>query len=282
MLPPKVVYLLQFFDLSGFNTKATCLSKQRKYIYFVYVMHISLVLYLTLFFCYLVIHYYPVIQVGILEAISENFQYSFGLATYWLIIFDLFHHRHTNHHFLSNFQKIYSRFPSSSSSKCTFQQYIVKLVEYLSVTLLIMIIKLSLNSFMNTFVEISYTIVFKVCQIRIFYYIFCLEVVHFQLKSIESEIQKIQSGLKFLKKNITIQIDTLHHESSLLYFFEIYRFQWIRRHFDCVYAMVEHLNEIFGWSNVAAISYCFYLFLTDLNWFYIHYRDLSLTYCIGI
>lgn len=45
--------------------------------------------------------------------------------------------------------------------------------------------------------------------------------------------------------------------------------------------MVYRLNVIFGWSNVAIISFSFYLLLTELNWCYVHFYELSIIHRTG-
>lgn len=271
MLPSRIVCLLTVFDACGFYSGSTFLSKQRKYIFLVYFVHLSMVLFLTLFFCHLMIHFYP--KLGVTEAISEFLQYSIGLMTYWLIIFDSFFHRHTHRNFYEILERIYDRF---YMSKFTLRSYVMKIVEYFFITLSIVVIRLAINNFVNTVIDFAYAVLFKICQLRIFYYIFCLEIVHSQLKTIECELKKIQGSVVAMNS-----IRSRASKTSLLYFFELHRLQLIRRHYDCVYQMIGNLNKHFGWSNVASISYCFYLFLTDMNWFYIRHHELSYAYCMG-
>lgn len=255
MLPTRIMCFLTLFDVCGFYTNSSSFAKRRKYIVFVYFVHFIVISFLTIFFFHLIIQFYPVL--GITEAISEFLQYSIGLLTYYLIIFDSILYRRKQQHFWNVLRQIYARFQYQAK---TLRSYIIKIVEFFSVTLLIVVVRLSIKSFVDTIIDFAYAVLFKICQLRIFYYIFCLEVIYFQLKIIETELKNIQ---------------ILSSRSSICFF------QWLRKHFEHVYEMVDDLNGSFGWSNVSAISYCFYILLTDLNWFYIHYHDLSHTYCIG-
>lgn len=273
MLSSRIVCLLTVFDACGFYSGSTFLSKRQKYIYLVYFVHFSMVLFLTLYFCHLIIHFFP--KLGVTESISEFLQYSIGLVTYWLIIFDSFFHRHTHRKFYEILEQIYNRF---YKSKSTLQSYVIKIVEYFFITLSIVVIRLAINNFVDTVIDFAYTVLFKICQLRIFYYIFCLEIVHSQLKAIEFELKKMQGPIIAMNNTIMSRPSKI----SLVRFFELYRLQLIRKHYDCVSQMIGNLNTIFGWSNVASISYCFYLFLTDMNWFYIHHHELSYAYYIGI
>lgn len=264
MFPRRIFCFVTFFDACGFYTHSPLFSKQHTFIYLVILVHFSIVLFLTLFFCRLIVNFYPLL--GKAEASSEVIQYLVGLVTYWLILFDSILHRKSHRQFWESLQHLFSY---HYQPKCFLRCYIVKIVEYFCITIGIVVIRLVINSFVDTTIDFAYAVLFKICQLRIFYYLFCLEVVHFQLKTIERELKEI-SGL-IITANIRPRVSK----------FYLRRLQMIRKRFCCVYELVNHLNKTFGWSHVAAILYCFNLFLTDLNWFYIHHVDLSSTYCAG-
>lgn len=57
--------------------------------------------------------------------------------------------------------------------------------------------------------------------------------------------------------------------------------KWIRQYFHNVCCMTKCMNEMFGWSHIAAILFCYYFLLTDLTWCYTSCIDISLREQIG-
>lgn len=276
MLPNQVVHILNFFDLiGGFNSGTSDISKNLEATYVVYAIHVSLAVVLTLFEFHLMADYYP--SLGLTEAISESLQYSAALYTYWLIILDSLLHRRAHQHFWEVLQQIDEYFSCQRNS--VIHSYLLKLCVYFLKTLSIMVIRLFINSFVDFTVDFAYISLFIVCEIRMFYYLFCLEILHFQMKMVEDEVKIMMKILNLanIRRNQALNIDVI----SACYSFEMQRLKWIRGYFHCVYKMMYLLNEIFGWSHVAAISFCFYYILTESNWFYIHFREISFTHRIG-
>lgn len=182
--------------------------------------------------------------------------------TYWLIIFDAIFHQHSHRHFWKVLQMINTCFAPQNTVNIV--PYIRKFVSFFSITISsILIIYLSTQAHNRTIdvrapVFLNFIILIRLCQLRVFYYVFCVEMVNCQLKMIKHKLKSLKNQMNFSSTKRD--------------------YHWIRGYFHCVYEMVTHLNEIFGWSHVAAVSFCFYLFLSDLNWFYFytHYSDLSL------
>lgn len=82
----QISYFLNFFDIFGFNSEFSQLSKHRKTIFTIYSAHIFLAIVLTLFKFYFMFKYY--LSLGLIVAINEFLQYFISLFTYWMIIFD--------------------------------------------------------------------------------------------------------------------------------------------------------------------------------------------------
>lgn len=100
------------------------------------------------------------------------------------------------------------------------------------------------------------------CEIRVFYYIFCIEVLHSQFRNIEHEFRT--------------------HEIKIDFSTDLEVFKRIRAHYQgTVYQMANLLNEIFGLSQVTGISFCFYIVLTEMNYLLVHYNDLSTVNTLG-
>lgn len=112
-------------------------------------------------------------------------------------------------------------------------------------------------------VLILYMIMVKVCNLRVFYYIFCVEILNFQIKTVDSEYELIK----------------IPRGNTSIYW---HRLTWIRWHYQCIYEMSQLLNEVFGFSNVATISFCFYFLLSNVNWYYTQFNGFSIINVLGI
>lgn len=271
MLSHHVEYLLIFFDVCGFNTGASKLVKiSPKIKYLIFVAHISLALVLTVFKFHLFVIYYSVLNV--VEAISESLQYSTALFTLWLIIFDSICHQASHKLFWETVQQIDCWF--CQQFHMNIRNYLLKGVEFFFVTIVAISTRIKMNEMTNVSTEIAYFVLFEICHSRVFYYLFCLEVVHFQLERIKNEVKTMQGALNFISTKSEAYLIRIS-ETSIFYSFELHRLRWIREYFSLVYEMINFLNETFGWSQVAAISFCFHLLLTEVTWIYIHFTKIN-------
>lgn len=259
----QIINFLIFFDLCGFNTGSSNLSKNGKSKIFIFVVHILIAIYFsTIQFHWFFVNYYASLTLN--EALSELIQYLAALFSYWLIILDSYSQSKKHQHFWQTLQKIDKQF--SCKIDYTFRIYLVKCIEFFTTILLTVFSCYVLRGYEWNAYDVPYFGFYQICHIRAFYYVFCLKIINFQLKVIENEVK--------IMKNIINSINMSKRFSdtySNYYVFELQRLKWIRRYFNCVNDMIACLNEIFGWSQVAVILFCLYLCVSDLNWFYIHY-----------
>lgn len=150
--------------------------------YFVYFCIASS---LTYFQFSLIFSFYPLHSLGV--TMSESLQYFSALYTYWLIIFDSFYHRQTNQCFWDLYQQLHSHF--HGHTKWNLRAYLLKLIELFAATSVVFIAFIIINNFYNLKIASVYAFLIKICQFRVFYYMFCLEVIRSQLLVIESEIR---------------------------------------------------------------------------------------------
>lgn len=133
----------------------------------------------------------------------------------------------------------------------------VKIIEFFlfaSLNLLALLVSLEMDRLM---LVLPYIIIIRLCHMRLFYYLFCLEIVNFEMEAIDKILEGMQNH-----SNITELIS-------------------IREYFHGTYEMMDALNEVFGCSMLAVILSCFYVLLADLNWFYTFYDWFSFAYVIG-
>lgn len=189
MIPPQIERLLVFFDVFGFNSGLSKISRNRGAYYFVEFVHVSVAISLTFFKFYLLVEFFPQQDLGV--AISESLQYFCALYTYWLIIIESFYYRRVHQMFWDIFQHIDVHFHNQAQLRL--RNYLLKFIELFTVTLSFFLVFSILNNFFNFGVSVIYAFIIKICQVRIFYYIFCLEVTQFQLQVIEHKVEAIKS-----------------------------------------------------------------------------------------
>lgn len=96
-------------------------------------------------------------------------------------------------------------------------------------------------------------------QHRIFYYLFYLDLLRNELKTIVNKVKKMVRSLKIPK---------IYRKKKTFKKFEQNRLKWIREYYKLIYEMNECLNSVLGWSNLVTILFSFALILTDLNRYY--------------
>lgn len=274
MLPKQIVWMLTFFDIFAYNTGSSKLSNNKIVSILIYVLHILLIIFVSLFqlqFEALVLSNYE-----FLEIFNQILQYLAALFTYLLTIVDSFVHRRAHTRFWNLVQRIDQNF--YQQSRFTFRCYGWKFIEFFSV--------MSLSTYLISTVS-NNTFFLLICvydiigEVRVFYYLFCLEILHFQLKMIETEMKIIQNNLNQTKVDYSNPAQFSESTNRVSFEFELQRLKWIRGYFHCAYEMVNLLNEIFGWSQVQTISFLFYLLLTNLNWVYMNFYTCTAVQFIG-
>lgn len=239
MLPNRIVRFLNFFDAFGFNSGASKLSNHRTVIGLIQILHVVIVVLLTFFQFRLI--FFILTPFGIADVMNETVQYSALLYTYWLIIVDSLLQHRSHMRFWAIVEEINRNF--CGQLKC-YRNYTIKLIEFHTLLAFVSLITWSSNDWTMFDAGLAYSVLIKIVHIRMFYYIFCLDTVNFQLEMIEC-------GVKSQRLKRTREYIYNTHE------------------------MVDILNEIFGWSQVAAIPCCFYLLTTDINWVYAHGHEIS-------
>lgn len=261
-VPNQVLRMLKFFDICGFNSGSTKLTQNKKSIWIIYSVHISLAVFFTLFKFYFILVYYP--SLGVVEKTSKFCEYMVALCSYWLIIFDSISNCHEHRKFWKIFQQIHQYY--STQHKFFPRNYMIKMIEFFSMTTFLIVMGLITDDLELFAVVCSYLILVKLSQFRIFYYLFCVEILYHQLEIIDKEIKEMMIHKTLSKCEIS------------------QRLKFIRGYFQCIHELTNQLNHIFGWSQVAVILFCFQIFLSDFNDIYfhwIHFGDASTEHGVG-
>lgn len=257
MLPERLAQILSFFDACGYYTGSSTLSRHKKVVHFITFMHIFFIVLFTSYKVYTTIFMAEVMN--FVEVVNESLQYTIPLFAYLTIILESLLHQYEHKRFWNVYQRILNKFCFETAF---INAYINRFIRMMAPVLVISLwfslsLAASFRSIIVFIIVLFYWIVVMICQIRVIYYLMCLEIVHFQ-------IEKIDQTLKTIKCIPSLAI-------------RIRKLTWIREYYYCVHEMTKHLHDVFGWSHVALILYSFYSFLTNVNWFYAHYHDISST-----
>lgn len=252
MLPSRILFILNFYDLFGYNSGVGW-TKCHLVANIIYVQHIIFAMLFTLYKIRLTLGLLHAMQW--IEFFNQMLKYSAALNAYWLIVLDSIFYRRQHQRFWNILQTISIEFAHQNDFKIGL--YILKVISYFSMVVTsvsIVSITTDLTAGLGETVFLHFIFLIKMCQLRVFYYIFCIDTLHFQFKMIERELKLVNRW-------------NLKHPA--------YTFRWIRRYYYCIYEMSTLLNQVFGWNQVVVVSFCFYFFLTDLNWVYTHYLQLT-------
>lgn len=264
MLQRQIVYILTFFDVWCYGTGFSILSNSRSGKFVVIFVHILIAMSFTLYEFRLIFELFALI--GILNTINEAIQYTAALFTYWLIILDSFVYRRQHKKFWTILEYIDDHF---SSQYIDLKNYLWRFMEYVSLSTILYVLLIISNAFPKSNSVFAFIFLIIIWQIRMFYYILCLEIVLYQLKTIESEVL-------MMKRMYQLDIS----RASRFYLFESKRMKWIQEYYYCISTMIELLNTFFSWSQAATILLCFYSFVTNLNWLYASIDEFSVTQII--
>lgn len=240
MLPKTTKCVLFYFDTCGFSSGLSNLSNNWKSVFITRTIHILMAAFFTLFEIRLIVRL--VLAERFVEGINFILQYSVALYAYYSIILDANIQQKKHRHFWKIVQQIdefYFR-----QKDFTFKCLVMKFFCCFFISALAILIILVIGNPDDNDIVINYIVIIKICEARVFYCIFCVEMIQFQLKIIKTTLanQRIRCHL----------------------------YKYIREYYYRVYEMMNLLNDIFGISQVAVVLFCFYFLLADLNWLYLH------------
>lgn len=275
MIPNQFRWFFNIFDTFGYNSGWSKLSKFHKNLVSIYVVHILLAFVLFIYEFRLFTIYFK--RLPLSEGISECLQYTAALYTYSMIIFDSLYHRQTHKQFWNILKRIDRDLYSQGNLKQ--QTYLIKFSLFLIKNLICIVFRIGVQSYAGVSIDTPYVFLFIICEIRMFYYLFCLDMIYFQLKIIEMECMNIemsshQHEIGCVQKTLRIK----GYQTIFSFSYELQRMKWIRDYVFTVYEMTRYLNKIFGWSNVAAISFGFCFLLTETHWCYVNRTNLNVIY----
>lgn len=264
MLSRRVEFIVLIFDIFGFNSGYTAFSRNNKISFIIFLFHFVIVMSLTIGFYFLTIklkYFYDVMTL-----INQLIQYTSGLNAYWLVIFDSIQNRKHHQEFWKIFIKIDEYF---SAQNIQLQYFLVRFIEYFTVSILLVCLNCLTEAFSNSYIMFMFMTLIFASELRVFYYVFCMNILLHQLKTIENELQVMNKSSRKCFYHMNNETSSFHAP------YERTRFKWVREYFYCVNEMSLHLNKLFGWSQLSGIFYCFYTLVTVMMWLYSGFFDKS-------
>lgn len=253
MLSKQLMCLLNFSDIFGYNSGSSKLSSNKAVARFINFIQIGF----TVVFIYiqfsLTVKLF--LQLRLIELLNQILQFTAAIYTYLFIVLDSMRLREKHQGLWKTIRIIDKYFACQTNNK--YFCYFLKCAFYFCTSMFCLTLNFMLIDMPIPLTVFVYYSLVKICQVRVFYYIFCIEVLECQLKTVNNEL-----------KTQTIN--------------QAYQFNWIRGYYHHIHEMTYFLNEVFGWSHVAAVSFCFYFFLTDLNWFHGNIYILTTTQCLSM
>lgn len=265
-----VIFLLKFFDLCGFQTESARVIGSRNRAICIFVIHCGCAFALT----YFVFGYAsePILLGEVLPYfVNEILQILNGMLTHWVIIIESFIQRGIQKKFWDIYQKIDKN--RVKCKKSLLRAYKMKFIEFFSVVTIIQTIFMCyFTHYVGNyyFFRIAYLVSQTVYHYRVFYYLFYVELIKFELQAIETELRTIA---KITQRN---EIDSNPEN------FNANSLKMINAHCQLILQLNECINKIFGWSNFITVTYCFHMPLTDFNWALWELHRRTRTYITGI
>lgn len=246
----RIAFILNIFDAIGYNTGSSKLSKIRFAGVLIILIQISLSILFIL--CQIYVTSLCMAELRPIEYINEILQYFVTLCTYLFIVMDSFCQRQKHRKFWKTIQQIDEHLTHENTIK--FKCYIFKCTTFYGYACLYIVIGAFVRDDKFDGSLFIYYLIIKLCQTRVFYYVFCVEV-------LTSQFEMISNRLKLINNSSNDKVYAQQLSSA-------------RWHYEHIFELSTLLNDVFGWSQVALVSFSFYFLLAELNWICVHFDQL--------
>lgn len=170
-----------------------------------------------------------------LYGLNIFFHYIGSLLTFWLMVYDSFQYRNAQFEFWYIYSRINQQFCSQTNmKKCIYLSILIVLLCVDTTYLLLSLILSNKSSLSGKFMQYLFL---NFVDNRKLFYLLHLKVLAFQLHKIE--------------------LDLKHCENV--------SFAWMRRYYKLIYEMSDHVNTIFGWSQLSLILLSFHSLIRYSN-----------------
>lgn len=245
MFSKSVTFILTFFNLCGYHPE---LYAANIFSHIIFISHVLLVLYLSL-------HYLIGFQTWMdlkkmkVEMISDISEFFFALITQWIVIIEAYIQRKAQRTFWQVFVCIVQKYHQNKNLQL--RNYVLKFVESTMFIILFFIYNLTILDKSET--SWTFVLIILLNRQRIFYYLFYLELIQFELENVASEAKRLMKTSK------------IRHKRKQ---FKSHRFKYLRLYYQTIVELLNHINPIFGWSIFVTILCNLSVFVGDVNWLY--------------
>lgn len=246
MSPKWIKYILMYYSLWGFCFIFPIEIDKRFFKFFVFSGHIALCLWCI--FCSLISFSAYLTLMEVLDALNFFAFYVAAILLYITIIYD----SHSNQTREMHFWKIFSEVSMESSAQSILEKwsYLNGLLVLLINNLLILLIGLVCDDTTDSTIKLLNFIFFNIIDNRMLFYFLHLKLIAFQLSKIGDQLNEMQKSIWHCDKQPQNKWT---------------RSDWIQNFYGQIYEMSDHVNLVFGWSNVMLILISFYSAVTFLN-----------------
>lgn len=260
MFPNWLNILLCYFDFWGLPTEFHVEPTYRKVIRLASIVHFVLGLIVTV----MLIFYLQRPVNDPLGTLNDVIKHGGTLIVFWSTLIELNTKHSIRRNFWQHFNQIDSRF--CSHRHFSLPDYLNKarfcFTTYAVVCLLYLQQIVSNTGAQYLYFWFTHFTLITMYLNRVFYYLFCLELIKYELGIIENETKEV--ARVYRNKSYLVA----NGKSLLFMEFEHKRFKWIREYFQSIYDMCKAFNHFLGWSNVITILFSFQLIITDVIWLY--------------
>lgn len=267
-----IVILLKFFNFCGFHTEFSDSASHKKLGKRLFLIHIIWAIAMT-YFAVAFTSQALYKETAIPYVINLLLQLFNGILTHWLIIVESYKQRSVQRKFWQIYEHI--KHHNKYCKRPALRFYSISFVHYCVVVIGIQLFFLSyyLQYVANNwYFRLSYLVTQMSYHYRVFYYIFFLELIKFELKIIKNELKDIAVLTNFHSSFIRrANQRTKQHRrysccTSAVNCVNENNLKRINAYCQLVNELSRCLNQVFGLSHFATILYCFHMPLTDANW----------------
>lgn len=258
MFSKPILYLFYNFNLWGFCTELTELRMSQLWAHFIFVFQLIFSGFLcavSCIFTYQNLHE----RLGFLVVANNTLKLGAVVISYWFIIVESYHRRPVQRKFWQIYRQTDGAF-THCDGKSGHRRYLVKFSIFFVIATIIYIKQfVGLNiEFNGTFFYFAFSYVGLIVMqdMRIFHYLFFVLLLENQLNTVEKQME--------LLANVS-------HCAKI----PSERLKWIRIQYDLVHDLLNCMNEVFGWSNIAIILCLFLRLVVDMNWTYYRIQNAA-------
>lgn len=198
-----------------------------------------------------------------LHMVNEFGQFYVVLLNYWVIIIESFCQQ-------KNQRQLWQVFRNNHKYSCLkMKSFFLKFLTYITIYTILtgyILINLQLNVHLGILIVSILGLLLEVSRMRIFFYIFYLELMKIELKTIENVLIPEFKSKVFISNRRNV----------------INQSRWIQKYYQSIYKLNVCINSIFGWSNLSTILFSFEAILVSINTIYCYGVDKSTMYLYGV